>query len=45
MSKTYVPAQLRRVVVERAYDCCEYCLQPGAFAFRSHEIDRSVASD
>ncbi len=45
MSKTYVPAQLRRVVVERAYDCCEYCLQPGAFAFSSHEIDRSVASD
>lgn len=43
MSKTYVPAKLRRVVVERAYDCCEYCLQPGAFTFSSHEIDHIIA--
>ncbi|MEO1792499.1 MAG: HNH endonuclease signature motif containing protein [Cyanobacteria bacterium J06629_19] len=43
MSKTYVPAQLRRIVAERAYDCCEYCLQPAAFAFCSHEIDHVIA--
>ncbi len=43
MSKTYVPAQLRRVVAERTKNCCAYCLQPEVFAFCSHEIDHVIA--
>ena len=43
MSKSYVSAQLRRTVIERARSCCEYCLQPAAFAFCSHQIDHIIA--
>ena len=43
MSKTYIPVPLRRSVTKRAYDCCEYCLQPETFAFSSHQIDRVIA--
>jgi hypothetical protein len=43
VSKTYVPAQLRRRVAERTANCCVYCLQPEIFAFCSHEIDHIIA--
>jgi hypothetical protein len=43
MSKTYVPAQLRRQVAENAQNCCEYCLQPELFSFCVHEIDHIIA--
>ena len=43
MSKTYISVQLRRAVIERAHDRCEYCLQPSALAFCSHEIDHVIA--
>ena len=43
MSKTYIPAQLRRIVVERSNGCCEYCLRPELFSFSSHEIDHVIA--
>lgn len=43
MSKTYIPAGLRRLVVNRANGCCEYCLQPEIFSFYSHEIDHVIA--
>lgn len=43
MSKTYIPAQLRRSVAERANSCCEYCLRPEVFSFNSHEIDHVIA--
>jgi HNH endonuclease len=43
MSKTYVPASLRRTISEQAHGCCEYCLQPEIFAFSPHEIDHVIA--
>jgi 5-methylcytosine-specific restriction endonuclease McrA len=43
MSKTYIPAGLRRQVEERANSCCEYCLIPSFATFASHEIDHIIA--
>jgi hypothetical protein len=43
MSLTYVSAELRRVVRERARDCCEYCLIPEAFGLLRHEVDHISA--
>jgi hypothetical protein len=43
MSKTYVAAELRRLVVERAKACCEYCLIPEALALASHQVDHVIA--
>lgn len=43
MSVTRIPAALRRQVVERAHQSCEYCLLPGAVAFFAHEVDHVVA--
>ncbi len=43
MSQTYVPAPLRRLVKQRAGDCCEYCLVPQSAVFVGHEVDHIVA--
>jgi hypothetical protein len=43
MSLTYVPAELRRLVRDRANACCEFCLIPEAFSFAPHEIDHVTA--
>lgn len=43
MSKTYVPAELRRRVAERSRGCCEYCLRPELFSLSVHEIDHVIA--
>ena len=43
MSKSYVSTSLRRLVAKRSHDCCEYCLQPEAFAFCPHEVDHIIA--
>ena len=43
MSQTYVPAELRRLVRERARECCEYCLLPESAAFAPHEVDHIIA--
>lgn len=43
MSKTYIPAALRRQVYERAKGCCEYCLIPDVATFTAHEIDHIIA--
>lgn len=43
MSVSHVPAAVRRLVVERARSCCEYCLLPSAVAFFPHEVDHVVA--
>ena len=40
---TYVPAALRRLVHERAFGACEYCLAPEATALFEHEVDHIVA--
>ncbi|MBX7233594.1 MAG: HNH endonuclease [Caldilineales bacterium] len=43
MSDSYIPAGLRRLVIERAGNRCEYCLMPERFTFARHEIDHVVA--
>src|SRR5574341_1267401 len=43
MSSTYIPPPLRRLVHERAGDCCEYCLIPEAAVFASHEVDHTIS--
>lgn len=40
---TYVAASLRRQVVERAKNRCEYCLLPAEVAFFPHEVDHVIA--
>lgn len=40
---TYVPAALRRDVIDRAGNRCEYCQLPADFAFYPHEVDHVVA--
>lgn len=43
MSKTYVPASLRRMVFDRANGNCEYCLIPEALALASHQVDHAIS--
>ena len=40
---TYVPAALRREVINRALNRCEYCLLPAEVAFYPHEVDHVIA--
>jgi hypothetical protein len=39
----YVPAALRRLVIERAGNRCEYCLLPAQVALFPHEVDHVIA--
>jgi hypothetical protein len=43
MAQVYIPAVLRRLVVERASGCCEYCGLSEAMAFAPHELDHIIA--
>jgi HNH endonuclease len=43
MSKTYIPASLRRLVVERAQNCCKYCLIPQEIVLAKHQVDHVIA--
>jgi HNH endonuclease len=43
MSKTYISANLRRMVFERADGNCEYCLIPEALALASHQVDHAIS--
>jgi hypothetical protein len=43
VSRSFIPAGLRRLVHERAAGRCEYCGMPEAFSFASHHIDHIVA--
>lgn len=43
MSRTHIPAELRRAVRLRARDCCEYCLVPESMTLAVHEIDHVIA--
>jgi 5-methylcytosine-specific restriction endonuclease McrA len=40
---SYIPAELRRTVVERAKGCCEYCLIHQNDHYLSHEVDHIVS--
>ena len=43
MSATYISAQLRREVIERAGDCCEYCQIGQADQFFAFAIDHIIS--
>lgn len=43
MSKTYIPADLRRLVRDRAKDTCEYCLIPEQVTLVPHQVDHVIA--
>jgi hypothetical protein len=43
MSGTYISAALRRDVIERAENCCEYCSVSQEDVFFSFEIDHIIA--
>ena len=43
MSVSYIPVALRRLVEERAHQCCEYCQLPAGVAFFPHEVDHIIA--
>lgn len=44
MSKTYIPAALRRLVEDRAGRRCEFCFLPAELAFMlPHEVDHVIA--
>jgi HNH endonuclease len=43
MSKTYIPAALRKQVYARGKCCCEYCLIPEVATLESHQIDHVIA--
>lgn len=40
---TYIPTTLRRQVIERAGNRCEYCLLPAEVVFFPHEVDHVIA--
>ena len=43
MTEDYIPAALRRQVIERARQRCEYCLLPDGVTFFPHEVDHIIA--
>jgi hypothetical protein len=43
MSRTYVSTSLRRLVSDRAKNCCEYCLIPEILVLASHQVDHVIA--
>jgi hypothetical protein len=43
MSTSRVPPDLRRLVRERAAECCEYCLIPESMTLATHAIDHIIA--
>jgi len=43
LSHSYIPAELRQLVYERARSCCEYCKIPDSHTLSPHEIDHIIA--
>ncbi len=43
MPQKYVPVALRRLVRDRAAECCEYCLVPERLTLASHWVDHIIA--
>lgn len=43
MSTSHIPAALRRLVIDRAQQKCEYCCLSSEFRLFSHEIDHIIA--
>jgi hypothetical protein len=40
---TYISSDLRRLVIERANSCCEYCLLSANDSYLPHEIDHIIS--
>lgn len=40
---TYISTMLRRQVIERSGNLCEYCLLPASVAFFPHEVDHVIS--
>lgn len=45
MTKKYIPPELRRQVVERANNSCEYCRYPGKYAPQTPPVDHVIPQD
>jgi len=43
MSDSYIPVQLRRGVIQRAGDCCEYCRLSQTDNFFTFHVDHSIS--
>src|SRR5437870_5717070 len=43
MPSRYIPAGLRRLIIERTQQCCEYCLLDQQDTPATHEIDHVIA--
>lgn len=43
MSRIHVPIEFRRFVIERARQCCEYCLLHQDYTDFSHQVDHIIA--
>jgi hypothetical protein len=43
MARPHIPKQLRRLVIERARECCEYCLIPQLPDSARHQIDHLIS--
>jgi hypothetical protein len=43
MPRPRIPAPLRRLVLRRAGECCEYCLLHRRYAYFPHEVDHLIA--
>jgi hypothetical protein len=39
MTEKYIPSELRRLVVSRARNCCEYCRYPGHYSPQNLSVD------
>ena len=42
MPSAYISGTLRRLVIERARDCCEYCLLDQRYTVFPHEVDHII---
>lgn len=43
MSRIHIPANLRRIVIDRAQGCCEYCLLHQDDTSFTHPVDHIIA--
>ena len=43
MSRSYISAELRKQVAERAKSCCEYCLMPEIAVLFANQVDHIIA--
>ena len=43
MTSNSISAELRKLVIQRASECCEYCLIHQDFSIYTHEVDHIIA--